>query len=245
MKDIPKKINLLGICGSPRQDGNSQYLLSVALDAVAEMYSEWAEIAQYSIKGKKFSPCVGCFKCAEEEHFGECIIQDDFQELRDLWLNADAIIYSVPVYHLSIPGQLKCFIDRLGNTINRRYRLASPRFLKVIGSIAQGSHFSAGQELTISFLMQHAVLKNCIPVSGDGWQSYLGASGWTICGREKDAIEKHFESKNHDAEVAVTASRSLAKRTVELALIIKQGGLDLKEFLSKDPAYGPFIQNLP
>jgi multimeric flavodoxin WrbA len=244
MSDIDRKINVLGICGSPRKNGNSQYLLNQALAAAADAYVEWVEITQYSISGKKFSPCVACFKCAEEKHYGECVIEDDFQELRDRWLNADVIIYSVPVYHMHIPGQLKCFIDRLGNTINRRFRLPSPRFLKVIGSIAQGSHFSAGQELAVSFLIQHAVLKNCIPVSGDGWQSYIGACGWTQCEREKDAIERHFDKKNQDAEVAVTASMSLAKRAVELALIVQQGGLNLKDVLSRDAAYKPFIERL-
>jgi hypothetical protein len=103
-------------------------------------------------------------------------------------------------------------------------------------------HFAAGQELAINFLIQHAVLKNCIPVSGDGWQSYLGAGGWTLGQREKDAIKRQCENKDLDAEVAVHASRSLGKRAVELALIIQQGGASLKEFLSRDPSYGPFLK---
>jgi len=245
MKDISQKIHILGICGSPRKDGNSQYLLNEALHAATEVNPKWVETVQYSISGKNFSPCIGCFKCAEDKHFGECVIQDDFQELRDLWINSDVIIYSTPVYHMSIPGQLKCFIDRLGNTINRRFRLASPRFLKVVGAIAQGCHFSAGQEFAVNFLIQHAVLKNCIPVSGDGWQSYLGACGWTMCEKAKDAISEQFKRKIQDAEVAVAASRSLGKRTVEVALILQQGGIYLREYLSEDPAYSPFIKRLP
>lgn len=241
METIARKIHILGICGSPR-NGNSQYLLNEALKAAAEVNRELVETERYSFRGKKFSPCIACFKCAEKKHLGECVIRDDFQELRDRWIHSDAIIYSVPIYHLSIPGQLKCFIDRLGNTINRYFRLTSPRFLKVIGAIAQGMHFSAGQELAINFLIQHAVLKNCVPVSGDGWQSYLGAAGWTMCQREKDAIQRQFEKKDRDAEVAVNSSRSLGKRAAELALIIQQGGVNLKEFLSEDPSYRPFLK---
>ena len=62
------------------------------------------------------------------------------------------------------------------------------------------------------------------------------------CQREKDAIQRQFENKDLDAEVAVHASRSLGKRAVELALIIQQGGASLKEFLSEDPSYGPFLK---
>jgi len=234
------KIQLLGICGSPR-DGNSKFLLQEALHSARETAPELVECREYSFRGKKFGPCVGCFRCAEEAHMGECVIRDDFQELRDWWLDSDVIIYSVPVYHVGIPGQLKCFIDRLGNTINRYYRLPSPRFLKVIGAIAQGTHFAAGQELAVSFLIQHAVLKNCIPVSGDGWESYLGACGWTRTGRDRDAIQKLYEAGDEDAAVAVRGSRSLGRRALELGLILQKGGEQLRELLGRDPAYGPFL----
>jgi len=145
---------------------------------------------------------------------------------------------------MGVPGQLKCFIDRLGNTINKRYNLPSPRFLKVIGALAQGMHFSGGQELTISFLIHHAVLKNCIPVSGDGWQSYIGASGWTQCMREIDSIQTQFQQGNFDAQVAVEASRSLGRRAAELAVILRMGGTQLTARLSKDSAYRPFLDRL-
>ena len=237
-------INVLGICGSPRK-GNSEFLLKECLRASQDVDPGRIRISEYSFKGKKFGPCVGCFKCAEEKHLGECVIKkDDFQSLRDLWLDSHVIIYSVPVYHVGIPGQLKCFIDRLGNTINRYYRLTSPRFLKVIGAIAQGTHFAAGQELAVNFLIQHAVLKNCLPVSGDGWESYLGACGWTRTERGVDALEKLYEKGDADALVAVKGARSLGRRAVELAMILKAGGGQLKEFLSQDPSYSPFIQKI-
>jgi hypothetical protein len=62
-----------------------------------------------------------------------------------------------------------------------------------------------------------------------------------MCQREKDSIQRQFEKKDKGAEIAVNASRSLGKRAAELALIIQQGGVRLKEFLSEDPSYGPFL----
>ncbi|MCX5907514.1 MAG: flavodoxin family protein [Deltaproteobacteria bacterium] len=231
---------VLGINGSPRE-GNSQFLLKQALQAAQDVDPEKVVIEEYSFRGKKFNPCVGCFQCIEEKHQGECVIKDDFQHLRDLWLKADVFLYSVPVYHVGIPGQLKCFIDRLGNTINRYYRLPSPRFLKVIGAIAQGTHFAAGQELAITFLLHHAVLKNCLPVSGDGWESYLGACGWTRTDRSKDALKKLYEAGEADAVVAVKSSRSLGKRAAELGLLLRAGATQMEETLARDPAYQPFL----
>ncbi len=234
-------VRVLGINGSPR-DGNSLFLLREALQAAREVQSGKIQIEEYSFRAKKFSPCVGCFQCIEEKSMGECVIKDDFQTLRDLWLKADVILYSVPVYHVGIPGQLKCFIDRLGNTINRYYRLASPRFLKVVGAIAQGTHFAAGQELAVTFLLHHAVLKNCLPVSGDGWESYLGACGWTRADRTRDAIKKLHEAGEPDAEIAIKSSRTLGTRTVELALILQAGRGKMEEVLSQDPSYRPFLE---
>ena len=231
---------VLGINGSPR-DGNSLFLLKEALQAAREVERERIQTEEYSFRGKKFDPCVGCFRCVEDKSLGECVIKDDFQHLRDLWLKADVILYSVPVYHVGIPGQVKCFIDRLGNTINRYYRLTSPRFLKVIGAIAQGTHFAAGQELAVTFLLHHAVLKNCLPVSGDGWESYLGACGWTRTDRSKEAIKKLHEGGDPDAEVAVKSSRSLGKRAAELALILRAGGKQMEEVLRRDTSYRPFL----
>jgi multimeric flavodoxin WrbA len=241
--ETKETVRVLGICGSPRE-GNSRFLLSQALEAAQTVDREQTVVNSYSIRGKKFAPCVGCFRCTEEPHIGECVIKDSFQELRDMWLQSDVILYSVPVYHLGIPGQLKCFIDRLGNTINRYYRLQSPRFIKVIGAMAQGTHFAAGQELAVAFLHQHAVLKNCIPVSGDGWESYLGACGWTRNDRSRDAIGTLFESREPDAVLAVNASRTLGQRAVELAFILKTGGRALKDKLSEDASYRPFLDGL-
>lgn len=186
---------------------------------------------------------MSCHQCAETK--GECIVQDDFQKIRDQWVKADVILYSVPVYHLGIPGQLKCFLDRLGNSLRKVYQgVPSPRRLKVVGAIAQGAHLFSGQEAAVSFLLQHAVLMRCVPVTGDGWESYLGASGWTRAQRSPKAMEKEFGEDEMDARVTVKACETLAQRCVEMALIIKAGGRALRKFLEADPAYDPFLKNL-
>jgi multimeric flavodoxin WrbA len=109
-----KKVRLLGISASPRKLGNSRYLLERSLEAAEQAAPDRVRSELYSLAGKQIAPCISCFRCRD---LGDCAIADDFQDLRDKWAEADAIIYSVPVYHMGIPGQLKCFIDRLGNTL--------------------------------------------------------------------------------------------------------------------------------
>lgn len=191
----------------------------------------------YAIGGKTFAPCDSCFTCGER---GECRLQDDFQELRDKWFAADAIIYSVPVYHMTYPGQLRCFIDRLGNSTPADYY----RPLKVIGSIAQGIHIFSGQEHTITDLINHAMIMGCVPATGDMWECYIGAGGWTETGQRKNALEKLYHEGSRDAEVAVQGSRTMARRVVELALIIKTGAYALRHMLSQDSVYTGLLKQL-
>jgi len=105
-----KSLRLLGISASPRGKGNSYYLLTIACRA-AEEATQDVETEIYTFEKKNFAPCVHCYGCRED---GQCVIRDDFQSLAEKWFAADVILYSVPVYHMSIPGQLKCFLDRLG-----------------------------------------------------------------------------------------------------------------------------------
>lgn len=237
-----EKIELLGICASARK-GNSLFLLAKALAAAKKLpMAKQVSTRLVELRSKKIAPCQSCHKCAQTK--GECIVKDDFQRVRDHWVKADVILYSVPVYHLGIPGQLKCFFDRLGNSLRKVYEVPSPRRLKVVGAIAQGSHLFSGQELTVSFLLQHAVLMRCVPVSGDGWESYLGASGWTRAQRSPHALKKEYSQEEMDARVTVKACETLTQRCIEMALILKAGGRALRGSLEVDPAYAPFFKNL-
>jgi multimeric flavodoxin WrbA len=135
-------IHLLGISGSPRKYGNSQFLLDIALNAAQEYAPRNVRTELYSMAGKIFHPCNACNQCHDK--LGYCRqTDDDFQELRDKWFPADVIIYLVPVFHMGVPGQLKCFLDRLGNSVVESF---NSRPLKVIWVITQGSGLSTGQE---------------------------------------------------------------------------------------------------
>ena len=236
------KIKVLGICGSPRKGGNTEFLLNQALDAAKSVNPKYVETEAYSIAGKEYLPCLSCFTCAKT---GECVRskKDDFNELRDKWIDADAIIMAVPVYHMSIPGQLKCFIDRLGNSL-WSYQGSAGKHLKVYGAIAQGVHIFSGQENAIKEIINHAIVMGNIVTSGDPWESYIGGAGWTENKVEKNALRSLYESKSFDADVAVKSARSLGKRVAELALIIKAGALYYMSYLEKDTMFKPLVERI-
>lgn len=241
------KIKVLGISGSPR-DGNSMYLLKEALNSTKEVDPSIVETEIYSVKGKRFNPCLHCYSCQDKLN-GECAIKDNFQELRDKWTDADVIIYSIPVYHMGIPGQLKCFIDRLGNSLNSYYNhiygeKGLMKSMKVIGSIAQGKHIFSGQEHALTDLINHTLLTGSIPVSGDLWEAYIGVGGWTANERDRSSIEKLYSKGDFDASITVKACRSLGKRAIELALIIMKGAIENKSYLEKQTLYRPLLHRL-
>lgn len=237
-----KRINVLGICGSPRYPSNSAFLLEEALSAARDVDPERIETEFYSIKGKKFAPCYSCFdRCRELK--GGCTVKDDFQELQGKWYLADAIIYSVPIYHMSYPAQLKCFVDRLGNTFGQAYKPPS-KALKAIGAIAQGTHLFSGQEESLMDIIKHTMLMGCIPVAGDPWEAYLGAGGTTHSSIGKDAIRRLYAEEECDAVTAVTASRSVGRRVAEMALILRAGLLAEEDRFREDPKYRPFFDRL-
>jgi multimeric flavodoxin WrbA len=236
-------IYLLGICGSPRPRGNSRYLLEVALEAAAQAGGDRLRTELFTIAGKEYRPCTSCYTCGSRQ--GNCFQQDDFAELRDKWAAADAVIYSVPVYHLGIPGQLKCFIDRLGNSLWSYFGGVVAKSLRVFGFITQGAHIFAGQEHTLTALNNHALVMGGIPVTGDPWESYIGAAAWTACGDRKDSLRKLVQAGDRDALVAVRAAGSLGRRVAQMALLVRAGGLALRQELAADGGYGIFLQRLP
>lgn len=237
-----ENIKVLAISGSPRPRGNSHYLANIALEAAAELGS-FVKTELYTIggKGKSFAPCDSCFSCVRT---GECRVKDSFQELRDKWLAADAIIYSVPVYHMTYPAQLRAFIDRLGNHLFGYYGGRVSKHLKTVGVIAQGSHIFSGQEHTMTDLINHAIIMGCIPVSGDLWESYIGAGGWTEDDAHNNALANRFKEGRTDAQVTVRATKSIGKRTAQLAAIIKSGAIANQDALCGDGGYDAFYRRL-
>lgn len=240
-----RPVRVLGICGSPRK-GNSLFLLEQALEGCQGVGGAEVSSTLFDFRGRSFLPCDACSHC--ERHAGACTHDDDFEELRSLWMRADVVLYSVPVYHMGIPAQVKAFIDRLGNAMFGLYRSALPpgisslpKLLKVVGAVAQGIHAFAGQEHAISQLINHALVMQCVPVTGDLWESYTGAAGWTANRGEKNALMLLAESGDLAARAAVAASRSLGRRCVEMALVIRAGIAACRETLAPDPLWAPLF----
>lgn len=241
-------LKILGIVGSPRK-GNSEYLLERALEGAESYAPDRTIIEVYRFRGKKFGPCIACDHCIRKN--GECVHGDDFHELKELWLSADAVIYSLPVYHMSMPGQVKCFLDRLGNSLfgSHSATLADGsqtllKQMKAISSLAQGIHIFSGQEHTITDMINHTLMMQSVPVTGDMWEAYIGAGAWTANRISRGAMEELVNEGDPAAIASVKAARSLGRRTVETADFILSG-IEARELaLAGDPSYGYILERI-
>lgn len=234
-----KKLKVLGICASPRKKGNMEYMLGLCLRAIRKYGGNGVEIESYFFRAKKMGPCLDCGGCYQT---GDCVIKDDFHRLKEIWLPADIVIYAVPVYHLGMPGQLKCFIDRLGQSICAAFSSSSeeeamPKYLKVIAPLTLGIHQVAGQEQTIMQIINHALIMQCLPVSGDAWQCYTGAGGWTQNRAEREALEKLVAVDDFSTLSLMKAIDTTALRALQLARVVRSGLIAQREELSKDEQY--------
>jgi multimeric flavodoxin WrbA len=241
------KIKILGICGSPRK-GNSHFLLERALAAAWESLPDRLEVNRFHLARRPIAPCDACM--AHRQREGECRIEDAFQELRDLWVGADVVLYAFPVYHMSIPAQLKAFIDRLGNSLGYYFQRSEPRtyhiprLLKAMGFLTQGAHLYGGQDLALNFMVNHALLMRCVPVAGDLPDSYVGAGGWTGGQPSKQGLEELYERGDRDAVISVEGSQQVARRAVQTAIILQEGLQANRQALAHDPDYGFVLEKL-
>lgn len=230
------QIKVLGISGSPRIQG-SMFLLDFALRAAKEANPEAVNTELYSLSGKTIEPCDSCHQCYD---IGFCVHEDDdaFGELRDKWLAADVVIYSVPVYHMCIPAQLKAFIDRVGHSVQESF---NDRAMKVMGVITSGSGFASGQEAVMQFLNNHAIMEGCIPVGGLWPVGYIGVGARA---GSPAAIQELYEKDDEHIVEAIEAIKKLSEQIIIVATLIKSGGEQNKQMLKNVGGFEFFLRRI-
>ena len=96
------------ITGSPRKDGNRFAMTDSFIKAAEEMGHTITRFDAAMMKIGGCHACNSCFKSGKA-----CIFDDDFNTIAPVILEADTIVFTMPVYWYSIPAQVKGVIDRL------------------------------------------------------------------------------------------------------------------------------------
>ena len=168
-------MNILGISGSPRIDGNTAYAVQYALDALK---GDGFSTRYITLAGADIEPCNACWHCREAK---QCMFDDDMTEIVEALRWCNGLILGSPVYMGMVSGQMKVMMDRCV-----LLRIEDPRFElagKVGCGIACGGFRHGGQELTLVNIQTFLLQQNMRVISDGPRYSHSGA---TIVGDAKD-----------------------------------------------------------
>lgn len=171
-------MKILGICSSPRLEGNTSYYLNTVLSEAKSLGSETEVV---NLSGKKISGCIACYGCVKEKR---CVVEDDFQEIFNHIMEADGILFASPVYHSCITPELKCVLDRTGfsgrwakndmKATNANYEWKGCAMSgKVVAPVTVARR--AGQNFAFAEILLWAAANDCIIVGNTYWN--VGAAG--------------------------------------------------------------------
>ncbi len=96
------------ITGSPRKDGNSFAMTDAFIRAAEE---KGHSVTRFDAAQKNVGGCHSCETCYKTGK--PCSFDDDFNEIAPALLEADVVVFSMPVYWYSIPAQIKAVIDKM------------------------------------------------------------------------------------------------------------------------------------
>ena len=170
-------MKVLGISGSPRHGGNTDFLVQTALDVLAEegMETEFLSLAERPIK-----PCAGCRGCATAEEV-RCVQEDPaFEGMIERFIEADGVLIGSPVYFGSATPQTMALLDRVGYVARH-----NDNFLRHKVGAAIVVARRAGQNFTFAQLNYFFLISEMI---------VPGSTYWNVAfGREKGEVADDAE----------------------------------------------------
>lgn len=179
-------MHVVGICGTPRANGNSDILLQHALRPFAER--GW-EVSHLRVRDLDVHPCLGCERCRES---GVCAIADDMQAVYELWRRCDAFVVASPVYWRNMTAQLIA-------VLHRHYAVRAERPLagKPGGAIAVGRGTGGGQAIVVMSIYNWMLSAGmiCVPGELNGVTAVASEPG-DVLGQEKRLRQARILGEN-------------------------------------------------
>lgn len=211
-------IKIVGICGSPIKDSNTELLLREAIAAIDDPDVHPEVVTLHSLRIEDCVQCNWCMGKQSGDRF--CSIEDDLPEVAPKVLSADAVLVASPVYLGRMSGRLASFLDRLRCLHYGKQYLGCMKH-KVGAAIAVGWYRNSGVETTLNsihwsfltFQMVVAVPGSMSTFGGAGVSSLQGTGVF-------DPADKHQVAKD---EHGLKTARATARSMLELARIIKAG----------------------
>lgn len=104
-------MQILGINGSPRRDGNTAKMVQTVLGILEKggISTEFLQLGGREIRG-----CTACYRCREKKNSRCAVSGDCFNEIFDKMVAADGFVLGSPTYFTDVTSEMKALIDRAG-----------------------------------------------------------------------------------------------------------------------------------
>ncbi|WP_258360440.1 flavodoxin family protein [Moorella sulfitireducens] len=105
-------MKVLAISGGSKNGSND----AMAREALMGAKEAGAEIEFIRLHDLNLKPCTGCIACVNnlmQGGNGDCVLKDDFKWLENKVLDADGIIFVMPIFEKGSPGIMHVLQDRL------------------------------------------------------------------------------------------------------------------------------------
>lgn len=179
MLALEKGANMKAVAfnGSPRKNGNTDYLLKKVLEAVGQGGIE-TELVQ--VGGQALRGCTACGQCIERKN-KRCVIDTDcVNECIGKMIEADAIIMGSPTYFADMSAELKALIDRAGFVSFANGGLLARKIGAGVVAVRRGGATHVLDSINHMFLMSRMI----VPGS-TYWNFGMGQSKGEVAGDDE------------------------------------------------------------
>lgn len=213
-------VKILGISGTPIEDGNCDKFVAAVLAAASEI--EGVETEFVTLADKKIAPCNHCQWCMENR--SRCKIKDDVHAVHDKMFEADGVIFGGPTYNLVVSTQLVNLFSRGREEIFIAKRMSSRG---IPGTALTLGWFGTGMENAQDNIKKMMESWGLFPI---GFGSAITSTAW------KGESPRYQENGALDDLKGVFLAQELAgRRLAKVAKMLKyarDAGMDARYSLS-------------
>lgn len=119
-------MKVLGISAGTK-NGNNDAMCKEALMGAQEAGAEIEFIRLLDLDIKYCTGCIACVKGLMSGRGGMCPLKDDFEWLKNKMLDADGIIFSVPIFEKGAAAIFRTITDRFGPRMDRANNLVGTK----------------------------------------------------------------------------------------------------------------------
>lgn len=152
--------------GSPRQQGNTAYLLNTVAEV---LNAQDIDTETISIGGKQMRGCIACFQCIKNKN-GECAIDHDpLNECLTKMMESQGIIIGSPTYFGTVTAETKALIDRAGFVSRANGDLLKRKVGAAVVAVRRG-----GAVTTFDTINRFFTIGQMIVVGSNYWNFGIG-----------------------------------------------------------------------